>query len=243
MSDVGDFFGGATDFLVGTSKDQKKFGKMSAGEIDRQADIENKIDTAYGVAGQQDASAVDFRQLLSNFISKDYGESPTPEQIAQASAFVDQTFTAPAQNVVAQNNTDYNNTARATAAAMGRNPNLDIATQQAMLDQTNRADLGIQAERGNRIAQETTGQFTRGLQQLQGAQQGSMFLTGLQNQAMANRLALLDAKSNVGNFFQNERANTGNRNTTTGALGALKSISSTTKSIAGDGASLYAMGQ
>lgn len=231
---------GITNFLVG--------GKQKQGSAYQQLDpkspegqlvdsLNKALSTNYdqqgaqaGQFGQQanDITAL-FIQHLKDFLVQ--GPNPTPDQINQASQFVDQTFTNPTQNVVNQNIADYQSQAQGRAAALGRDPNADIATQQAIAGEGLRQNIGLQSERGARIQQATNDNYNRGLAGLNAGMQGSGFLNGLTQQAFSNQLNLLNGQSGLANYYQRNRANSGNAQTSSGFLTNLGSI-------AGNGAKL-----
>lgn len=229
MSAVKKAISGATSFLVGgdTTK-ETAFADMTQEEQKRLQEIEGSINQLYGQQSQQDPSTDLFRQALTHFMAGGSSNpNPTPEQLQQATSFVDQTFTNPSQVALDQYNKDFTSQAQAQAAAMGRNPNLDIATQQAIQGEIARQGLGLQAERGARIQQAArdlndTG-YARGLQQLKAGMQGSNFLNSLGQQAFANRIGLLNQRTGLADMFQRERQ-VGKYGTTSGALTNLTSI-------------------
>lgn len=241
MSQVGDAIGGATDFLVGGKPEyheNKAFGAKTPEEAKRLQDIESKINELFGQQSQAGSSnqaasqqlASMFQDNLKSFLAGgSQNPNPSPEQLQQASQFVDQTFTNPAQNQLKQQLNDLQSNYAASAASMGRNPNLDIASQQAFASDASKAGLGLQAERGARIQQEATRlndqNYNRGLQGLNVGMQGSGFLNGLGQQAFTNRMGLLNARSGLADIYQRDRANQGTQtNFSSGLLTNLNSI-------------------
>lgn len=212
----------------GQKKVQGAYGEMSPEEEARLKSIEGQIENLFdNQSGQQQANLAQSQQIqnlfannLKSFLTK--GSAMTPEDIKQASDFVDQTFTNPAQNVVNQNVADYQSQAQGRAAALGRNPNADIATQQAIAGEGIRQNVGLQAERGARIQQATTDQYNRGLSGLNAGMQGSGFLNNLTQQAFQNQMGLLNARTGLADFYQKERSkyNPGPQ-TSPGLLGGL----------------------
>lgn len=212
VSGVGKAVGGATDFLVG-GKPLDSYNRvekpMSDEEKARYAEIEKVVNEMLAQPdANQDLNAL-FKQHLLDFTSKDFGPNPTPEQLQQATSFIDQTFTAPAQQQLTQLQNDTEAQAQAKAAAMGRNGNLDASTQAAVAAEMARANLGVNAERGNRIGnlalQYNDTAYNRAGGQLNSLAQGSNFLNSLTQQAFNNKLNLLNARSGIGSVFQNER--------------------------------------
>lgn len=205
---------GITNKLVGGKQsaiNSSNFSQISPEETKRLQDIESQINSLFeGQSAermQSLAQSADIQGLFANNLKSflTNGTNPTPEQIAQAEQFVDQTFTNPAQEVLRQRNADYASQAQAQAAALGRNPNADIATQQAIAGEGMRQGIGLSAERGQRIAQNVNDQFGRGLQGLQTGMQGSNFLNGLTQQAFGNQLSLLNGRTGLAGIYQNER--------------------------------------
>lgn len=254
MSAVSDFVGGATDFLVGGKPqyhENRAFSDMSPEEQQRLKSIEGDNQNLYNQQGQQDPSVELFRQQLSHFLSGGSSNpNPTAQQLQQASQFVDQTFTAPAQQQLQQDQSNFASQQQAQAAALGRNPNADIATQQAILSASARAGQGLQAERGARIAQQaqSLNQETqnRGLQGLQAGMQGSGFLNQLGQQAFQNRLGLLNQRSGLADYYQKERSIPGTTQSTSSGLltnigsvqNGLYNVSTGGSTARGDGMSL-----
>lgn len=263
MGAVGDVIGGVSDTLFGGSPEVvqgKAFSPMSAQENERLKSIEKQIGDLYGQQGQQDSSVGLFRQQLSQFLAGGSSNpNPTPEQLKQATTIVDQTFTAPAQQQLQQNQADFASQQQAQAAALGRNPNSDIATQQAIMSATARAGQGLQSERGARIQQAALGLndagYSRGLQSLNAGMQGSSFLNNLGQQAFANRMGLLNARSGLAGIYQNERSQStagvqsspGILGTVGGAIGQVAGIGSGLNSLSsafgGGGGNSQSIGQ
>lgn len=227
---VGKAVGGVTNLLVGgkTTKDTA-YTAMPESEKDRLSEIESQINSLFGEQGTlkniNEAQASEIQNLftknLKSFLTNN-GQM-TPEQIQQASDFVDKTFTQPTQQVVDQNLANYQAEAQARAASLGRNPNLDIATNQAIAGEGLRQNIGLQAERGARIQQASNDNYNRGLQGLNVGLQGSGFLNNLTQQAFQNKLGLLNARSELANFYQNERK-VGQYGTSSGLLPNISSV-------------------
>lgn len=232
--------GGITDFLIG-GEPQDSYQKHAPTSVeDKQSlhDFNNKVNSLYGAqlnAGanaqlntpqyaQGDKQIQDtFRQHLMDFMTHDQGPNPSPDQLKQAQDFVDQTFTNPAQNSLNDYTSQFNAQQQAQAAALGRNPNLDQATNQAIYNEGARNQRNIQTERGSRVAQTALGLnqegYNRGLNGLQAGISGinagnsilggnlnqQSFLNGLQQQAFGNQLNLLNASTFTPQFNQRDR--------------------------------------
>lgn len=238
MSAVGKVVGGIKDAVFGGDKKtvtSSNFASMSSDEAQRLNEIETQIQSLYGNQGQlgaeQQAGANKvsqlFQQQLSQFLAGGSSNpNPTPEQLQQATSYVDQTFTNPAQQALQQYGSDFSSQAEARAAALGRNPNADIATQQAIAGEIAKQGLGVQSERGSRIAQNARQLndvgYARNLQGLQVGQQGSSYLNGLAQQAFGNQVGLLNARSGLAGIYQKERGqNAIGQQTNPGILGTL----------------------
>lgn len=241
MGAVGKLIKKATGFLVGGDKKPvqgSNYAPMSEEEYQRLSDIENQIESLFGEQGSLANKNLQQSQEIQNLFANNLksflttGGQQTPEQLKQASDFVDQTFTAPAQNALNQSMIDYENRASAKAAALGRNPNADVATNQAIAAEGMRQNLGLQAERGQRIQQASQDIYNRGLGSLNAGLQGGQFLNNLGQQAFNNRLSLLNGRTGLADFYQRERGKTtAGTQTSTGALTNLASIGGTAAGI------------
>jgi hypothetical protein len=196
--------------------------------------------------GQQDFQKM-FQDHLQQFLTTSgQGTAPTPEQQAQAANFVDQTFTNPTQNALNQYNSDFGDAQNAKAASLGRNPNADVATQQAIYGEGLRNTLNLQADRGSRIAQTAqdlnSQNFQRQYTGIMGGtygnnalNQNSAFLSDLQQKAFGNQLGLLNSRSALGGLLQNQSQR--QRETGPGQAGILPQINSLGSQIGGLGGS------
>lgn len=229
---IGDVVGGVTDTLFGGKQSPiqgSNYEKMSPAEAKRLQDLEGQINDLFGPQNDARVGAMaqnkDIQNLFANnlktFLLK--GGQNTPEDVNRASQFVDQTFTNPTQNVVNQNIADYQSQAQAKAAALGRDPNIDIATQQAIAGEGLRQNIGLQAERGNRIQQAVKDNYNQTLGSLNAGMQGSGYLNSLAQQAFSNQLNLLNGKTGLADFYQKERGKTTTNNvsTTPGIFGQI----------------------
>jgi hypothetical protein len=162
----------------------------------------------------QDAQSMEFTRMFQDLLTKSIasdmagGGNFTPEQLAGATKFVDETFTKSAQVQLDQVSRDFEQQQRARAAALGRDPNMDMQTQAAI--GTRLADLNAQlgAERGAQIA----GRLDQLPQRALGsAALGSAFFNDLSQRAYNNRLGLINARSGIADRFAAERG----RNSTT----------------------------
>lgn len=171
-----------------------------------------------GTAGQQvDTSAMQpdakdkqiqdlFKTNLSTFLSKKSDGTIDPNALKSATAFIDQTFTNPAEEQLKLAQSDYLSQAGAQQAALGRGVQ-DSAFQENLFKSlaNQRAQLG--AQRGQLISDQVINQPARdmqtSLQGLQGIgaiqQQNAFtpnFLNQLNQQAFQNRISLLNTLGN-----------------------------------------------
>lgn len=171
--------------------------------------MNNNLSSAYADQGNKgEANQINANDITSLFTQhlKDFLAQTQQQQQQAGTDFVDQTFTNPAQAAVNQNLADAQSQGSARAAALGRNPNADIATQQALLGETQRQNIGLQAERGSRIQSATNDIYNRGLNGLNAGMQGSGFLNNLTQQAFQNQLGLLNGQSGLAQYYQRGRA-------------------------------------
>lgn len=243
MGAVGKAISGATSFLTGGDPEVVSGGNyagMTDPEKKRLKEIEDTIGNLFSEQGPLKASALsqnkDIQALFANNLKTfmtNNGQA-TPDQIQQASNFVDQTFTNPTQNVVNQNISDYQSQAQGRAAALGRNPNADIATQQAIAGEGLRQNIGLQAERGSRIQSNVNDQYQRNLGSLNAGMQGSGYLNNLAQQAFQNQMSLLNGRTGLAQFYQAERGQkpVGVEHSS-GLLGNVNSVLNQTQQIGG----------
>jgi hypothetical protein len=209
MSAVTKIVKGAGDVLFGGGKtDRGAYGNMSQQEIDRMNGIEGNLkdlfntQTQEGSGYQTDTNNIEqlFRDHLTQFLTNN--GNPSPEQTAAATNFVDKTFTAPTQNALDQYMGNFESEQNAKAASLGRNPNSDVATNQAIFGEGYRQTKNLQNERASRIASRADDQ---GLQTLNAGLTGSNFLNSLTQQSFSNRLGLLNARSGIADYYQKNR--------------------------------------
>lgn len=168
-----------------------------------------------------------FKTRLTEYLAKKPDGTLDPAALESATSFVDQTFTRPAEEQLRMAQSDYASQLGAQQAALGRG-GMDSTFQANLFGSLakQRADLG--AMRGQAIGQMAQDlQFNQPIRQLQAGLGGlggisqiqsqnafaPSFLNQLNQQAMQNRLALLNNLSNTrtGNVSQ----------TTTGPSGGL----------------------
>lgn len=157
------------------------------------------------------AIASQFRDALTRFAT---GTSqPSPEQLAQATSFVDQTFTAPAQQQYGQFLQQAQDASSRKAAALGRS-SLDSAIQGQFAGQASDVANQLANQRGSLIAQRADElAFGRPQQQLAALGQGSAFFNQPLQNAMSNQLALLNAATAQQNLGLNRQLQTGTSTT------------------------------
>ncbi len=225
---------------AGESQGQGAYAPPSSWETALNKQQEARLNEMYKNPDTRDQLTDLFKSQLTQFLTKNASGAVTPEQVQQASAFIDQTFTNPAQNVLNQNLADYQAQAQGRAAALGRSPTADIATQQAIAGEGMRQNLGLQAERGSRIQTETNDQFKRGLMGLDAGMQGSNFLNNLGQQAFTNRISLMKGLSGIQDRLQRDRGIQG-YTTSPGLMGNLSSGMSGVNSLVSGGQKLGGM--
>lgn len=231
---------GITNFLVGgkktntpnaayTSLDPSSPEAQLVDNMNKDLSSSYANQSSQGASSQMGANDITslFTQHLKDFLAQ------TPQQQQQAGTdFVDQTFTNPAQAAVNQNLSDAQSQGAARAASLGRDPNADIATQQALLGETQRQNIGLQAERGSRIQSATNDIYNRGLSNVNTAAQGSGFLNNLTQQAFQNQLGLLNGQSGLAQYYQHGRAVQGyTPSTSSGLLTNINAIQNTAGSV------------
>jgi hypothetical protein len=132
-----------------------------------------------------------FRNALVSFVSG--GGRPTPENIADATSFVDQTFTAPAQKQFQDYVDTLSTNTSARAAALGRN-SLDSSINNQFVSAGTNAAKDLANERGSRIASRADElSYARPMEGLQSLLQASNYFNTPLQQAIANRLNLLNS--------------------------------------------------
>lgn len=238
--------GGALLGGGGSSTTQSVEGRTEA-EAKRLADIERLISEEFGAQGDGGAGAFQsetddianmFKQLLQQTLTTDFVNQgrPTAEALAASQEFVDQTFTNPSRVAMQQLGDQFQSDARAKAAALGRNPDIDLGTNQAIFQELARNEAQLQAERGSRIAgradevsyqrpMEQAGFQLGAAQQGLGAlQQRSGFISDLASRAQQNRMNLLNMRTGLAGIDQAERFKNVSQTTTPqggGLLGTL----------------------
>lgn len=210
MSAVGNAVSNATGFLVGGKQHPSTTTIQGASPAEQQlvsgmqGDLGNLYDQSTSAYNSASNAAADptsqFKTLLTHYLANN--GNATPEQLAQATNFVDQTFTNPTQTAINQYNSVYNDQANAKAAMLGRNPNGDVATQQAIYSQGQLNQQNLMNQRAAMIQQQAQSNTQNALNS---GMQGSTFLNNLTQQAFNNRLNALNGMSNLGSYYLNSR--------------------------------------
>lgn len=167
---------------------------------------------------QMDPLAKQFNDLLNQTASKDFQLQGLNPQEANAAAqqFVDQTYTNRAKQQLQDFQNDLTSQLSAKSAALGRDPNLDSATNSQIYQQTARGLNDINLNRGQQVAQRADMlSYQRPLDQLNilrggmgQVQQNSGFLNDLATRAQSNRLNLLNGLQSLNsNYFKERSAN------------------------------------
>jgi hypothetical protein len=151
-----------------------------------------QLNQQYGQASQDYAqTAAQFRDALTRFATGSL--EPTPEQLAQSTAFVDQTFTAPAEQQFGKFLDQAQEKTANRAAALGRT-SLDSAINQQFVGQASEVAQQLANQRGSLIAQRADElAYARPQQQLNALGQGAQFFNQPLQNAINNRLSLLNA--------------------------------------------------
>jgi hypothetical protein len=184
-----------------------------------------------------------FKNNLSNFLAKKQDGSVDPDALKSATAFIDQTFTQPAEQQLQYAQSDFEQGAAARQAALGRSGS-DSEFQKLLFGNlaNQRAQLGSQ--RGQLISDQIINQPARnlqtGLQGLSGISQiqqqnafAPAFMNNLQQQAFSNRAALLNQLS--GERFGAAGKTVSQSGADKGLLGNLASVGSFGADIMGAG--------
>lgn len=216
-----------------------KYGNTGTGSLNKdeiRAELlkqkQSAYDTEYETANkayQEQASALNkslspdqaiqdlFKQKVTSYLSRKEDGSVDPKAFEAAKSFVDQTFTNPAQEVLNQSQSRFEQGAAARQAALGRTGGMDSTFQKQLFGNlaNQQADLGVQ--RGAMISDyyqnqpiRDIGVAAQGLEGISAIQSQNAFapkfLNDLNQQAQINRLNLLNNLTN---------ARTGNQTTTT----------------------------
>lgn len=153
----------------------------------------SEVSARQTAATERDAALINnlFRDALIRFSTGSL--QPTPEQVAQSTAFVDETFTKPAEVQFGRFLDQAQTAQQERAAALGRQAT-DASYQREFAAQSSQVAQDLANQRAGLIAQRADQlAFERPQQQLSGLLQGSQFFNNSLNQAMANRLNLLNA--------------------------------------------------
>lgn len=202
--------------IFGGNKKQKVTTDVApAGQEETQL-LQQLLASAGGQAGQQAPGQLDpqaqkiqdlFKGVLTNYLSgAQSGQVASPEVLKQTQAFVDQTFTNPAQkslDVQAQNFIAQ----QAQRSAVAGRQSTDPAVAARVYGQLAPLQAQIGMQRGQMIQDTAINQPLRqlqaglqglgGLSQIQNQQAfAPMFMNTLNQQAMQNRLGLLNYMSN-----------------------------------------------
>lgn len=188
---------------------------------------------------QTDPIAQLFKTNLTKYLSTGQDGKIDPNVLQNATQFVDQTFTQPAQQLANLTNNQFQAQQAETAARLGRQVS-DSSLQSQLNQQMLNTNAQIGTQRGNLINQQANfTQFQNPVQQLQtgaqgltGLQQNSQFINNLNQQAFTNRLSLLNGQSGQAGRYQNERiAGAGmsvdNQGPSKGLLGSIGGLGST----------------
>lgn len=217
----------------------KKYGGTGSGSLNKneiRAELlkqkQSAYDTEYETANktyQEQASALNkslspdqaiqdlFKQKVTSYLSRKEDGSVDPAAFKAAQDFVDQTFTNPAQEILNQSQSQFEQGTAARQAALGRSSGSDSSFQKQLFGNLANQQAQLGAQRGQMIGDYYQNQPIREIgvaaQGLEGVSQiqnqnafAPSFLNSLNQQAQMNRLNLLNNLTN---------ARTGNATTTT----------------------------
>lgn len=147
-----------------------------------------------------------FRSHLTNFLAKRADGSIDKDALKAATSFIDQTFTNPAQEILNQSQSQFEQAAAARQAALGRTGGMDSSFQKQLFGNLANQQAQLGSQRGQMISQQyqqaPIQALNIGLQGLGGISQIQQqnafkpnFLNQLNQQAFANRNALLNQLS------------------------------------------------
>ena len=188
-----------------------KIAGLTNEEIARLGLIDETVETGLGQTGTGIADNLQtqgelnslFRDVLINF-SVGQGDA-SPEQIADATSFVDNTFTMAAQQSLNQQIQDFQGGQDTRAAALGRQPT-DIGFQAELFKTTADAQNQISLERGSRIAQRADDvAFNRPQTMMNNLGQASNFFNNNAANLLSNQSNLLNMASGQQDRSQKER--------------------------------------
>lgn len=218
MGAISKAVGGVTKTLFGggsqtsTASSSVNAAPASAEELQLQKALmqESNPSTSPFAQSEGDLSNA-FKQQLAKFLATNNGQLD-PNVLKQATEYVDQTFTNPAQASFDKWQRQFQANQYEQAAVMGRQPtdsSLEALRYVNAQDQQN----NIANERANRIAQRSDVMgYQRPMESLN-------FISSLNDQAFKNRLNLMNLQSGLYNQMQNFRLGTASRsqtNTTSG---------------------------
>jgi len=238
MSFISDIISPVGDLLLGsgetTVRSDTTLAPATQQEVDVRQSLLDRIDQLFATSpGFNEALTGQFRNLLVDFAGRDEVGRLTPEGIAEATDFVDRTFTQPASQVLAESQRQFTAQQEARAAQLGRQPT-DTAFQQQLAQEFTRGGVALASERGQRI-----GELALKLPQLR--QEASLArLTGLSDineRAQRNRLSLLNQQTGFLGQLQQERLSSKGTTQVTqapsaGVLGDVAGIASTVAPLA-----------
>lgn len=160
-----------------------------------------------------------FRNLLVNTMQSNGFASP--EQIAQATQYVDETFTKPAQMQLERFGQSFQESQSARAAALGRQPD-DLGYQRELFSELAMRQADIAAQRGAMVQQRADElAFQRPMQQAQLGMQGAQFFNQNAQRLFGNRVNLANIATQQQQLGQQQRM-AGGRTTQTGNVQQIK---------------------
>lgn len=198
---LGGGLGGGAESLFGSGDENSSTRLNVAAASPEEQELLKKLLAGYDtsnspMAGSEADLAAAFKDHLAKYLASSNGQV-SPEVLKQATDYVDQTFTNPAQASFDQFQRQYMANANEQAAALGRQP-MDSSIQQQNFRTLGDISAQLGAQRGSQIAQRVD---QKPMEQLN-------FINGLNQQAFTNRIGLMNLQSGLYNNMQDYRVRT-----------------------------------
>lgn len=258
MGAVGGIVGGVVDMFKGDGE-SRTTNTGSQAETTQETKLGAKSGAQTAAEGVAERGFGDLEAALSNYFGKAQGDSeqinqlfksaltkfatgtgqPSPEQLAAATSFVDDTYTNAASTQYNRFLDEAQNRIAGRSAQLGRS-STDVGYQREFASQAGAAAQDIANQRGSLIAQRVD-QLPQ--QQLSALATGSQFFNSPLNNAIQNRLSLLNLATVAQNAGVNQQLATGKTIATSKGSGqTIAPPASWGTRIAGIGSSLDRLG-
>lgn len=209
-----------------TNTSQNQLGAQDTASQAAQATAENQYGSlnnqlnSFSQNAQGNSQDIDalFKQALTKYAAG--SGNPTPDQLQQATSYVDQTFTAPAQTQYNRFLDQAQSQIANRAAQLGRS-STDVGYQREFASQAGNAAEDLANQRGSLIGQRAdylTNQLPQN--QLSALYQGSSYFNQPVNQAFNNRLSLLNAATGQQNLGLSSQVARGTQTNTSDQAGS-----------------------